>query len=251
MAIAASLSSRKFNTLVQGYDRYTEEDKQVWKVLFERQMKILPVVASPEYLEGIEQMGFNADELPNFDKINARLAELTDWNVVAVPGFIEPVDFFPLLANKKFPATTWLRKMDELDFLPEPDMFHDVIGHLPLLSNQVFCNFFQKIGELGCQYLHKPKAVSMLGGLYWYAVEFGLIRSEQDELKVYGAGVLSSYGEIKSALSASSEYIPFDAERILNMSYDDSHVQERYFVIDSFDQLYNAMDEIKEILDRV
>lgn len=224
------------------------QDAKVWKILFEQQMKILPTVASLEYLEGIKTMGFNANELPNFDKINARLKELTGWRIVGVPGIIDPIIFFPLLAERKFPATTWLREINQLDFLPEPDMFHDIMGHVPLLSNQIFCDFFQRIGKLGCQYLHNPKAVSMLGCLYWYTVEFGLIKSEKDSVKIYGAGVLSSYGEIQSALSQQSEYIPFDAERILNATYNDRCIQNKYFIIDSFEQLYHAMDEIKHIL---
>lgn len=227
---------------------YTAEDAEVWKLLFEQQMEVLPTVASSEYLEGLQILGLNADELPNFEQINAQLAQLTGWGIVAVPGIIDPVDFFPLLAKRRFPVTYWLRAIDQLEFLPEPDLFHDVIGHLPLLSNQVFCDFFQEIGVLGCQYLENPKAVAMLGCLYWYAVEFGVIRSVGDDVKMYGAGILSSYGEIQSALSETSEYLPFDTALILRASYNDSHIQDKYFVIESFEQLYHAIDDIRGIL---
>jgi phenylalanine-4-hydroxylase len=235
-------------TTVQEYKQYTPEDAQVWKRLFNRQMEILPSIANSEYLEGVQTMGFNAEEIPNFKKINTRLGSLTGWNVVPVNGIIAPIDFFPLLAHKKFPSTTWLRPMHQLDFLPEPDMFHDVMGHLPLLSNQVFADFFQRIGVLGCQYQHVPKATAMLGCLYWYAVEFGLIQVENDTVKVYGAGILSSYGELQSALNKESVYLHFDVQRILNSSYDDSHIQQQYFVIESFEQLYNSMDEVEQLL---
>ena len=241
----------RLDAVTQVYDQYTAEDAQVWKTLFERQMKLLPSVASPEYLEGIKKVGFKADEIPNLEKINARLKALTGWEAVAAQGIVAPVDFFPLLANRQFPVTVWLRKMDELDFLAEPDLFHDALGHLPLLSNQVFCDFFERIGHLGMEYLHHPKAVSMLGCLYWYAVEFGLIQPEGGDLKIYGAGVLSSYGEIQSALSEQSEYLPFDAHQILHATYNDSHIQDKYFIIKSFEQLYHSMDEMQQILAQV
>jgi phenylalanine-4-hydroxylase len=237
-------------TQVQEYSKYTSEDTMVWKLLFERQMKILPSVASKEYLEGLRVMNFKKQEVPNFKKINQHLSTLTGWAVTGVTGIIDPIDFFPLLANRKFPVTTWLRQPSQLDFIAEPDLFHDIMGHLPLLSNQVFCDFCQQIGALGGEYLDRPKAVQMLGCLYWYTVEFGLIKSEGKE-KIYGAGILSSYGEIQSALSETSEYIPFDVEKILNAEYNDSHIQHKYFVIESFEQLYHAMDEIKIVLDRV
>lgn len=236
------------DAVLQAYDQYTTEDARVWKTLFERQMTLLPTVASPEYLAGMAVLGFNADEIPSFERINALLDPLTGWEVVAATGMVDPVDFFPLLANRQFPVTTWLRPMDQLDFLAEPDLFHDALGHLPLLSNPVFGDFFQRIGQLGVRYRQQPKAVAMLGCLYWNAVEFGLIQTEGGALKIYGAGILSSYGEIQSALSKASTYRPFDAQQILNASYNDSHIQDEYFVIDSFEQLYHAMDEVAQLL---
>lgn len=229
-------------------DQYTLEDAAVWKMLFERQMTLLPQVASPEYLDGMAVLGFNANEIPNFERINARLAPLTGWQVVPAIGMVDPVDFFPLLANRQFPVTTWLRPMDQLDFLAEPDLFHDALGHLPLLSNPTFGDFFQRIGQLGVDYRDQPKAVAMLGCLYWNAVEFGLIQAEDGTLKVYGAGILSSYGEIQSALSEASTYCPFEAHDILHATYNDSHIQDQYFVIKSFEQLYHAMDEVEQLL---
>jgi len=234
--------------MVQEYDKYTAEDAHVWRILFERQMDVLPKVASPEYLEGIEVIGFNANELPSFEKVNARLKELTGWSLVVVPGIIEEVDFFPLLADRKFPATTWLRKMSELDYLSEPDMFHDVFGHVPLLSNQTFCDFFQRIGELGVQHLDDAKAVAMLGRLYWFTVEFGLIQAKGNEMKIYGAGILSSHGETKFSLSDTPDHIPFDAELILNTPYENDRIQDKYFVIESFEQLYKSMEDVEQIL---
>ncbi len=241
----------RLDTTVQAYDQYTAEDAAVWKTLFERQMTLLPQVASPAYLDGIAAIGFNAHEIPNFKTINARLEALTGWGVVAATGIVDPVDFFPLLADRKFPVVTTLRTMAQLDFVAAPDLFHDALGHLPLLSNQVFCDFFECIGRLGVQYLHHAEAVAKLGCLYWNAVEFGLIQPKGGALKIYGAGILSSYGEIQSALSDQSVYLPFDAHQILNASYNDSHIQDQYFIIESFEQLYQAMDTVEAILAEV
>ncbi|MBK8444843.1 MAG: phenylalanine 4-monooxygenase [Sphingobacteriales bacterium] len=235
--------------MVQNYAAYTAQDFAVWKLLFERQMKILPHLAAPAYIEGIAAIGFMAEQIPNFDDINRRLEVLTGWRLKCVPGIIEEADFFQLLANREFPATSWLRRLDELDYLPEPDMFHDVFGHVPLLTKQVFCDFYENIGILGTQYLHNPQAVAMLGRLYWFTVEFGLML-EKDEKRIYGACILSSHSETKFSLSEVPQHLPFDAAKILNTPYENDKIQSAYFVIDSFEELFHSLAEVRQVLEQ-
>lgn len=152
-----------------------------------------------------------------------------------------------MLANKQFPSSTWLRKMEELDYLPEPDMFHDAFGHMPLLTNPTFNAFFQEIGEIGKQYIHLPRIVEMIGRIYWFTIEFGLIQSGK-ELQVYGAGIISSFGETKYSLSDVPAHLPFDVKTILRTDFDNTVIQDKYFIISSFDQLLASTREIKDEL---
>jgi phenylalanine-4-hydroxylase len=228
----------------QIYDNYTTEDQRVWKTLFERQMTILPDIASKAYLNGLQSVGFNAECIPNFEMLNERLKNLTGWSLHVVKSIIPEKEFFPLLQQKKFSATTWLRKMSELDYLEEPDMFHDLFGHVPLLSNQTFCDFFQGLSTIALNYLDNEKALKLLGRIYWFTVEFGLIH-ESDKLKIYGAGILSSHGETKYSLSGKPEYLAFSVSEILSTPYQNDRIQEKYFVIDSYEQLFNSLHEIE------
>lgn len=235
--------------MVQHYEKYTEEDFRVWKTLFERQMKILPRVASAEYMDALHTVGFNAHEIPDFRKVNKILKAYTDWKLTVVPNIIPNEKFFPLLSDRTFSATTWLRKMSELDYLEEPDMFHDVFGHVPLLSNPTFCAFFKGLADIAMKYLYNPKAIEMLGRMYWFTIEFGLIK-EGGQLKIYGAGILSSHGETKYCLSDQPKHLPFDVEKILHHDYDNMKIQDTYFVINSFEQLFRSLPEIEEIVER-
>lgn len=251
----------------QNYSNYKEEDFEVWKLLFERQITILPKVASSEYLNGIENICFTKNKIPDFSEVNKLLEKQTGWGLEVVAGIIPENEFFPLLANKKFPATTWLRKKSQLDYLEEPDMFHDVFGHVPLLTNKHFCDFFQALGKLGIKYTDNAKIVTMLGRIYWFTVEFGLIREStsfnqmltspkeegtpsQNSLKIYGAGILSSHGETKFCLSEVPQHLAFDAEVIMNTPFQNDRIQDKYFVIESFKQLYDSIEIIKKIIDK-
>ena len=238
------------DNLRQEYDRYTEADFTVWKMLFERQMIVLPDVAAPEYLAGIEKIGFSAEKIPDFREVNERLLDLTGWQLTAVPGIIDNPDFFRLLVQKKFPASTWLRKPEALDYLPEPDMFHDVFGHVPLLTDPHFCSFYETIGALGTAHIAEERLVSMLSSIYWFTVEFGLIHTQNGK-KIYGAGILSSHGETEFSLSNIPEHFPFDAEVIMNTPYQNDRIQNSYFVIDSFSQLLNSSETIASTLEKV
>ncbi len=233
--------------LEQEYDKYTEEDFSVWKTLFGRQIPVLREVASKEYLNGIDIIGFRGNKIPDFREVNTILQKLTGWSVVVVPGIISEPKFFTLLSQKKFPATTWLRKMSQLDYLEEPDMFHDVFGHLPMLTNKKFGNFCQALGEIGSKHCSE-KTIEMLGRIYWFTVEFGLIQ-DKEQKKIYGAGILSSHGETKFSLSDTPRHLPFDAEVIANTAFQNDKIQDKYFVIESYQQLCNSIETIKAVIE--
>lgn len=234
--------------LKQEYDNYTDEDRKVWGILFNRQVEQLQGLADESYLKGIEKIGFNATTIPDFRLVNTRLKSLTGWEIVVVPGIIDQVNFFTMLANKQFPSSTWLRSMEELDYLSEPDMFHDAFGHMPLLTNQTFCDFFHQIGLIGTKYLEHPKIIEMLGRVYWFTIEFGLIKAGS-QLKIYGAGILSSIGETKFSLSDVPKRLPFDIVEIMKTDFDNTKIQEKYFVIDSFQQLLDSVVEMEKYLE--
>jgi phenylalanine-4-hydroxylase len=230
--------------LKQIYENYTPQDQQVWQLLFERQMKQLPTLAAPAYLEGIEKAGFVASKIPDFVEMNQRLMKITGWQVVAVEGLIPNKDFFELLAQQKFPASTWFRKLAQLDYLEEPDMFHDVFGHVPLLTNHNFCGFLKGLSEIALKVIDKDEAIENIARIYWYTVEFGLIKEEK--LLIYGAGILSSGGE--STYSLESEVpkrLPYQIEKIAQTPYIKDKFQLQYFVIESFKQLFDSLQEIE------
>jgi phenylalanine-4-hydroxylase len=228
----------------QNYSKYIAEDFKVWKTLFERQMKILPELASQSYLEAVDLVGFRSDKIPDFKEVNAILKEQSGWQLSVVPNIVPNEEFFPLLSNKTFSATSWLRKMSELDYLDEPDMFHDVFGHVPLLSNPTFCAFFKGLADIAMKYLYDPESIEMLGRMYWFTIEFGLIR-EDGILKIYGAGILSSHGETKFSLSDEPEHLEFDVASVLEQDYDNMKIQDKYFVIESFEQLFQSLNKIE------
>jgi len=233
----------------QIYSSYTAEDFAVWRRLFDRQMNVLRMHAAPEVLTAIDAVGFTATEIPHFGQLNERLARSTGWQVATVTGIVPPSEFFPLLARKIFTCTCWLRTMAELDYLEEPDMFHDVFGHVPLLTNPDYSDFFQELGRLAEAHLDYPEVIDMLERLYWFTIEFGLRRSAEG-LKIYGAGILSSSGETSHALGTASRKHPFDAAAILSRPFRTDVVQEDYYVIDSFQQLVACLPEVRCIVQR-
>ncbi|GAB2940637.1 phenylalanine 4-monooxygenase [Hymenobacter coalescens] len=235
--------------LQQHYDQYTAEDRHVWQLLFERQLQALPGRAAPEFMEGLARIGFTADCIPDFRHTNQVLRRLTGWELVAVPGIVDDAVFFGLLAARKFPATTWLRKLSELDYLEEPDMFHDVFGHVPLLTNAAFCRFLHQLGHIGTLHASDPAAVELLARLYWFTVEFGLIRDAgSQQARIYGAGILSSAGETRYSLSTEPRRHAFSTEAVLDMAFRKDVFQTDYFVIDSLDQLHGALPQVQRRL---
>ena len=212
-------------------------------------MPALEKYAAKEYLKGIKNIEFTSNKIPNITETNLLLQKQTGWELVVVPGIIKEPDFFILLSQKKIPATTWLRKKEQLDYLPEPDMFHDVFGHVPLLTNFHFTEFFQNIGILGVEHLQNEEIIAMLGRLYWFIIEFGLIKTNH-QTKIYGAGIISSYSETKFSLSDAPKHLSYDAALIMHTPYENDHIQDTYYVIDSFEQLYHSIEIIQEEIDK-
>lgn len=227
----------------QQYENYTDEDRAVWKILFERQYDGLSAMASGAFMEGLEKIGFTAHNIPHFEQTNAILQKLTGWSLVVVPGIVDDRVFFELLAKRKFPATTWLRKMAELDYLEEPDMFHDVFAHVPLLTNPDFVGFLEALGNVGVGNANDAQAIDLLSRIYWFTVEFGLIR-EAGRLRIYGAGILSSAGETTYALGDKPDRHDYEVGQILDTSYRKDVFQSQYFVVDSYRQLYDSVPAI-------
>jgi len=231
----------------QIYGNYNPEDFEVWRLLYDRQIVNLPEAATEAYLNGMKLTQFVADRIPNFDETNKILHQLTGWRLAVVPGLVPDYTFFELMSRKYFPATTWLRKMKELDYLEEPDMFHDVFAHVPLLTNQHFVNFLEELSKIGLQYCGNSWGIELLSRIYWFTVEFGLIR-ENGKLKIYGAGILSSAGETKFCLSDQPAHYEFNVRQIMATPYWKDHFQDKYFIINSYEQLYNSVPEIKQVI---
>ena len=240
-------SDPRLKDMRQDYAQYTEEDFQVWKVLFERQVSELPKAASKAYLEGMKTVKFCADRIANFEELNEILRQRTGWQVQVVPGLIEDDLFFGLLSNKRFPSSTWLRRIDQLDYLEEPDMFHDAFAHLPLLTNQPYVDFLEKLSLLALKHLKNPKAIQLISRVYWFTIEFGLIR-ENGELRVYGAGILSSAAETTYSLSSEPIHYPYNVHQMMATRYHKDRFQYTYWVIENYEQLFNSLPEIERVL---
>ncbi|WP_288373773.1 phenylalanine 4-monooxygenase [uncultured Algoriphagus sp.] len=243
-------SDPRLQDLKQDYEAYTAEDFKVWKILYERQMPNLPKAASQAYLDGVEIVKFTAERIANFEELNKILKETTGWAVQVVPGLIDDDLFFGLLNNRRFPSSTWLRKMEQLDYLEEPDMFHDAFAHMPMLTNQPYVDFLEKLSGIALKHIDDPWAIQLLSRIYWFTIEFGLIR-ENGELRIYGAGILSSKGETKFSLSDEPAHYPYDVKKIMNQEYWKNKFQDKYFVIESYEQLYNSIPEIEAVLEEM
>lgn len=240
----------RLQKLRQEYDAYTEEDFKVWRILFERQMPNLPKAASKAYLDGVELVKFTAEKIANFAELNEVLTKTTGWAVHVVPGLIDDDLFFGLLNNRQFPSSTWLRTMEQLDYLEEPDMFHDAFAHMPMLTNQPYVDFLENLSGIALKHIDNPWAIQLLSRIYWFTIEFGLIR-EDGELKIYGAGILSSAGETKFSLSNEPAHIAYEVRRIMNQEYWKDRFQDKYFVIENYEQLYESLPEIEKVLEEM
>ena len=222
-------------TCAQNYAAYTEADHDTYRRLYARQKALLPGLASQAFIDALPALGAE-DRIPRFEDINARLKQATGWEIVAVPGLIPEVPFFSLLANRQFPVTDWIRKPEEFDYVVEPDIFHDLFGHVPLLFNPVIADFIQAYGQGGLR-ASELGACELLSRVYWYTIEFGLIR-EAGGIRAYGAGILSSSGELAySVTSPEPHRLPLQLERAMRTRYKIDTYQQTYFVIDDMQQL--------------
>jgi phenylalanine-4-hydroxylase len=226
-------------TIDQNWSRYTAAEHQVWITLYERQTALLPGRACDPFLRGLDALDLHRAGIPDFARINEELQRLTGWTVVAVPGLVPDDVFFEHLANRRFPAGHFIRKPDELDYLQEPDIFHDVFGHVPMLTDPTFADYMQAYGEGGLRALHLGR-LHNLARLYWYTVEFGLLQTPAG-LRIYGAGIVSSLAESIFALDdPSPNRLGFDLGRVMRTPYRIDDFQQVYFVVPSLQALLDA-----------
>lgn len=223
-------------TIDQGWHNYTPQEHAVWKTLFERQSKLLPGRACDEFVRGMQDLPIGPDQIPNFEQLSDTLSQRTGWQIVAVPGLVPDDVFFEHLAHRRFPAGHFIRKPHELDYLEEPDVFHDVFGHVPMLMNPAIADYIQAYGEGGLR-AKRLGVLEKLARVYWYTVEFGLVK-QPDGLRVYGAGIASSATEtVFSVEDDSPNRVAFDLERVMRTNYRIDDFQETYFVLDNLNDL--------------
>lgn len=232
----------------QDWAAYTPEQHAIWSELVSRRMPQLQEHACAAYLEGFDVIGLQADRLPELQKVSARLQPRTGWNSTAVSGFLPSDAFFEMLAARKFPTTTWIRSREAMEYTPEPDIFHDVFGHVPMHAHPVFADFLEHYGKV-CAGLTNAEDLERMGRLFWFTVEFGVIR-EAGRIKVYGSGLISSHGECTHVVErgAGLEIRDFDLEQVLETPVDVSKMQPVLYAIESFEQIYEAAKEVESRL---
>jgi phenylalanine-4-hydroxylase len=228
-------------TVPQRWERFTAADHNSWNLLFDRQRRALQGRAVRAFDAGIDRLGLDAPGIPRFDRLNETLAARTGWEIVPVPGLVPDRIFFDHLSRRRFPAGNFIRPADRLDYLEEPDVFHDVFGHVPMLADGRFADLMQALGELGLK-AEASGDGDRLSRLYWYTIEFGLAR-EEGELRIYGAGIASSFGESIYALESQvPERARFDARRVLATPYRSDTFQPLYFVLDDMADLLRVVE---------
>lgn len=231
----------------QRYEGYTSENQETWSTLFDRQMEYLAENASKTYLDGAKAINLRRDRIPPVEDINSRLKPMTGWQSRAVPGYLKPKAFFAAISRREFPTTIVIRPKESIDYLPEPDIFHDIFGHVPLHADPTFADFLQTYGKAALL-TDDPVHTDRLARLFWFTVEFGLIR-ESGRLKIYGSGLISSPGESKHSLTSKDvDRRPFDFERVCDTAFEIDHYQPILYVLDSFEQLRDAMVRYANLL---
>src|ERR1700687_3641129 len=237
MAIGPLVAAAPY-LIQQKYQEYTADQHRVWEELVSRRRPQLDAHACREYLEGSQIIGLQDDPLPTLSAITDRLKPRTGWSTTPVSGFLPAEAFFEMLAARMFPVTTWLRGRDSLEYIPEPDIFHDVFGHVPLHAHPAFADFLQHYGSV-CATIKDPHVLERLGGLFWYAVEFGLIRRD-GMIKVYGSGVITSHGECTNVIDGGCEVRDFSLNEVLPTPVKVDSIHNQLFAIESFDQIGRA-----------
>lgn len=228
--------------IAQRYEGYDREAHAVWRTLYERRMRALRDTGSRIFLEGLERIGLPSDRVPELADVNRRLEPRTGWQAVGVDGFIPATQFFRCLSVRRFPTTLTVRPRSQLDYLPEPDIFHDVFGHVPLHAEPVFARFLQRFGVLGAA-ARSAEETEALARLFWFTVEFGLIE-EGGVPRVYGSGLISSHGDAANALGSSCERRRFSLDAVIAQPFEIDHLQPVLFVVRSFAELFDAVEEM-------
>jgi phenylalanine-4-hydroxylase len=226
----------------QDHGRYTAEDHAVWQLLFERRMSTLEHTASTVFLDGAKRIGLRPDQVPDLSDVNARLSRLTGWSAVGVGGFIPAASFFQSLAERRFPTTLGVRPRAQLDYLPEPDIFHDVFGHVPLHSDATFADFLQRFGRLAAA-ARTEEEIEMMARLFWFTVEFGLVH-ERGDVRIYGSGLISSHGDAAKALGPDVERREFSLDAVIAQPFAIDDLQPVLFVVDGFAPLFEAVETL-------
>jgi phenylalanine-4-hydroxylase len=254
---AAQLTVAEQYLIEQDWAAYTPEQHAIWAELVRRRLPELQAYACAEYLDGFDQIGLREDSIPNLCEVNKRLRPRTGWNATPVSGFLPPDAFFEMLAARQFPTTTWLRSRDSLEYTPEPDIFHDVFGHVPMHAHPVFADFLQEYGRVCARLTDSDRGtgkdkLEQMGRLFWFTVEFGIIR-QNGAIKLYGSGLISSHGESHSVIESIAsghgpEIRPFDLDQVLKQEFVVSEMQKVLYAVESFDQIYEAAQRAEERL---
>ncbi len=218
------------------YPKYTDVEQETWALLYKKQKELLPGRACQEFLDGLDRIHLSENHIPALASIDQKLFSCTEWNIVRVDGLVAEKEFFAYLADRQFPSTDFIRKREDLAYTPAPDMFHDLFGHISMITNKDFADFFQAIGKAAA--LANENQMKELQRLYWFTVEFGLIFNN-GEKRIYGSGILSSPGEAVHCLGEKVKVYPFDTAKVIKQEYDIWHMQDELFIIESFEQLKN------------
>ncbi|MCZ6915372.1 MAG: phenylalanine 4-monooxygenase [Gemmatimonadetes bacterium] len=224
----------------QNWSAYTAEQHEVWGILYGRRMEQLGDTASQVFLRGADAIGLNRDQVPDLKDVNQRLGEMTGWQSVPVTGFIPAGEFFRCLAERRFPTTVTLRSREQLEYLEEPDIFHDIFGHVPLHADTVFADLLQRFGKVAAM-AESEEEITRMARLFWFTIEFGLVK-ESGDVKLYGSGLISSIADGANALSDNCDRRPFDLDAVMDQHFEIDHLQDVLFVIESFDQLFEAVE---------
>lgn len=243
-----SLPKAQSFLIEQNYASYTDEQHDTWAELVSRRMQQIEEHAAAEYLEGFDYLNLPVNRLPNLRALSTKLERRTGWNTTAVSGFMPGPAFFEMLAARRFPTTTWLRSRDSLEYTPEPDIFHDVFGHVPMHAHPVFADFLERYGQL-CARIEDESILERIGRVFWYTVEFGLIRQD-GTVKVYGSGLISSSGECSNVIRGGCAVKPFVLEEVLRTPVKVDEMHKLLFAIESFEEIYHAVGELEERVDR-
>ncbi|HET9464063.1 MAG TPA: phenylalanine 4-monooxygenase [Gemmatimonadales bacterium] len=225
--------------IAQEWSRYSDEDHEVWSLLYARRMEQLERTASQVFLDGAKLIGLAPDQVPDLARVNQRLAHLTGWAAVPVKGFLPAPQFFACLAERRFPTTVTVRPKSALDYVPEPDIFHDVFGHVPLHAHAVFAEALEQLGRVGSE-TRTPGEIERITRLFWFTVEFGLVR-EAGEIRIYGSGLISSHGDAANALGTNCRREPFDLDQVVSQPFEIDRLQPVLFVLESFEELFEAV----------